>query len=489
MPYLQVSTSSLPKSSQMLRNCFADLRSNSRIRRVKCGEEKPDCLRCTSTGRNCDGYAPPAQTSGPSQRRRSSASQTLSPVEHPLEQSALNFFTASTAPRLSGSFSSEFWQKRVIEASRTEPSVRHGAIALGALHQDFVSRHERCRRNRDPSIQAFAFQQYTKAISHLHQLISTGSKQLDIALTACILFVCFDCFLGNHSSAIIHLKAGLKILEDIKLQNTPGNTTAHAKSAREWEEEFSLRLLAIGVQAASFENPNLPENQAALWTALKKAGRTTSPGLFSSLDEARYALDTITADIMADRTTVIRLNENDHLKSNVMESPVAALRSWEETLDKSIPEMATRSPPISSSSFQSGVTMLKVHGELLSIKIGLPETAEVKFDRLLDFCQSLTPAKTWYGYGYGPSHLSFSIDMGLIGPLYLTALKAPHMSAQMRAYDLLLQAPGREGLWDTDDAIRIASQAVGANPNPLATVTSAQHRSAAWSERFQRRGW
>jgi hypothetical protein len=32
-------------------------RSNDvRIRRVKCDETKPECERCTSTGRKCDGY-------------------------------------------------------------------------------------------------------------------------------------------------------------------------------------------------------------------------------------------------------------------------------------------------------------------------------------------------------------------------------------------------------------------------------------------------
>lgn len=30
-----------------------------RIRRVKCDEQKPACLRCTSTGRTCDGYGGP----------------------------------------------------------------------------------------------------------------------------------------------------------------------------------------------------------------------------------------------------------------------------------------------------------------------------------------------------------------------------------------------------------------------------------------------
>ncbi|CAG5180958.1 uncharacterized protein ALTATR162_LOCUS9522 [Alternaria atra] len=30
-----------------------------KIRRVKCDETKPSCLKCTSTGRTCEGYAPP----------------------------------------------------------------------------------------------------------------------------------------------------------------------------------------------------------------------------------------------------------------------------------------------------------------------------------------------------------------------------------------------------------------------------------------------
>src|SRR5271170_3044775 len=29
-----------------------------RIRQIKCDERKPRCERCTSTGRNCDGYDP-----------------------------------------------------------------------------------------------------------------------------------------------------------------------------------------------------------------------------------------------------------------------------------------------------------------------------------------------------------------------------------------------------------------------------------------------
>ena len=168
----------------------------------------------------------------------------------------------------------------------TEPCVRHAVIAIGAVHQNFVSWHE-SRGKEDLSTEAFAFRQHTKAISYLHQLMSTRTQRLDITLIACILFICFDCLVGNHASAIIHLKAGLKILQDIKLQNAHGATFAQTTSAREWEREFSPLLLALGVQAASYVNPGLREDRSALWAALKRAGIPTHPTTFASLEDRK----------------------------------------------------------------------------------------------------------------------------------------------------------------------------------------------------------
>jgi hypothetical protein len=113
-----------------------------------------------------------------------------------MEQRCLYFFRTFTAPKLSGQFSSDFWERRVVLAADVEPAIRHAAIAIAAVHQDFVGWHQ--NRVYDPSIQAFAFRQYTKAISHLYQLMSTQTQQLDITLISCILFISFDCLLGNQ---------------------------------------------------------------------------------------------------------------------------------------------------------------------------------------------------------------------------------------------------------------------------------------------------
>ncbi|KAF7912347.1 uncharacterized protein EAF01_001368 [Botrytis porri] len=98
-----------------------------RIRRVKCAEERPACLRCSKTGRKCDGYDSdgPEMSSSPPTRRDSEASSstdssivslTTSIVEMPSpviewdeeERRSVNFFITKTAPKLAGNLESKF---------------------------------------------------------------------------------------------------------------------------------------------------------------------------------------------------------------------------------------------------------------------------------------------------------------------------------------------------------------------------------------------
>lgn len=198
-----LASESIPKTIEEISHlAFAHANITCRIRRVKCGEEHPFCKRCTSTGRKCDGYAPPKAsdsttrktTPRPSSRNERGSSSSME--EDPMEQHLLYLFRTVTAPKLSGHFSSNFWQRRVHQASTVESSIRHAVIAIAAIHQDYVNWQQ--SRISDPSMQAFAFRQYTKAISYLHVLMSTQSQQLDLTLIACICFITFDCLLGNQ---------------------------------------------------------------------------------------------------------------------------------------------------------------------------------------------------------------------------------------------------------------------------------------------------
>jgi hypothetical protein len=372
-----------------------------------------------------------------------------------MERNILYFFSTVTAPKLSGCFSPDFWEKRVPQASLVAPSIRHAMIAIGAVHQDFIARHENAGNCFDVSLKAFAIRHYTKAISYLHQLVSNRTQQLDITLISCILFIVFDCLIGHHTSALIHLKAGLKILEDIKQQNVQDGPSAQSTSSHEWEREFTPILLGLGVQAASFINPRDRKDRASLWESLKAVRIPTHPLTFHSLDEARHALESIAVDIMGDRIAADLVPTQLPNESPNSLTHLNALKNWTKSLDRYLVNYATRDPSVNK--VRCGANMLKVHSLMMTITV-TPSSANSNFERILSLCECLVAANT--NCGRTAPTPSFTADFGIISPLFFAALRAPRIELMQRAYDLLSRAPGREGMWDSDDALLSAGDAI-----------------------------
>jgi hypothetical protein len=200
----------------LMRNADDD----GRIRRIKCDEAKPNCKKCESTGRKCDGYA--SRSSSPSKfevieselTSWSSSGRALTPAlfaRKPVpilpaprifngntmtadESRSFSYFQDRTTSQLSGFFESSFWNLYIPRTVMQEPAIRHAVIALGALHERFEAGDPLIlRSNQDKLEGGFALQQYTTAIGRLIEPVSnSGQQALDIALTACILFTCFE---------------------------------------------------------------------------------------------------------------------------------------------------------------------------------------------------------------------------------------------------------------------------------------------------------
>ncbi len=160
------------------------------VRRVKCDEARPACLRCTSTGRVCEGYShiqPPV----------SPGSNIVVPVTViaglpfdidacPQSKQSFAFFVQRTSPQLAGFFGSDFWERLILQAAYHESAVRHAAVAVGSVHQ--LSEHHMTDASR-----TFALEQYNLAIRHLIGPSSqNGERGVDVCLISCILFICFE---------------------------------------------------------------------------------------------------------------------------------------------------------------------------------------------------------------------------------------------------------------------------------------------------------
>ncbi|KAB8290191.1 hypothetical protein EYC80_011060 [Monilinia laxa] len=451
------------KSSHRYRICGTPVRTGCRtckIRRVKCGEEKPFCKRCTSTGRHCDGYEIITDL-----KKRNTAKKQLSipagvqsiVIEDSLEPTVLDFFRTFTAAEFAGDFSTEFWEKRIFQAATIEPSIHHGILALGAIHKNYTETYQQLQAvTQSPTpMQAFAFRQYTKAIQILRESIVRAPHSLDMTLISCILFICFDCLVGDQAAALVHLKSGLKILDDIHATNAPSSV------AMQCARDYSPLLLVLGGQIAAFINPNAGVDRGAFWAAMKRAGCSTSQFTpFQSLEEARYSLRTLGADILHARHTNWNYVTEEKVMSELgpmLRSHYTALENWSNRLNAFIERTATSDITEAFPSTRPirirGVSLLRAHHLLFSMNATEPHIPASKFNEMLNLAEAL--ALEDKAYWVSQSMPRFMVDTGLLVPIVYTAVRSPDIEHKKRAIEILGQAPGREGLWDTQCAIGI----------------------------------
>jgi hypothetical protein len=69
----------------------------------------------------------------------------------------------------------------------------------------------------------------------------------------------------------------------------------------------------------------------------------------------------------------------------------------------------------------------------------------------------------------GPERLaSFGFEMGVIIPIYVTALKCRNLQIRQRALNILSASPRREGFWDSRLAVKMAERLIKIEEEGLA---------------------
>ncbi|PSN69986.1 hypothetical protein BS50DRAFT_571303 [Corynespora cassiicola Philippines] len=163
-----------------------------KIRHTKCDETKPNCQKCTSTGRKCDGYAagnassrtvPPARPKPRlKQPRATMASRSaillpkishpshpfhpVSPSHSPIPRSpftpssashptptsprALAYFIQRSEPALTGAFCVQVWRDTVLRMCVGSTAVANAIVALAGVHE-LVSRRPPSSRSSSSS--------------------------------------------------------------------------------------------------------------------------------------------------------------------------------------------------------------------------------------------------------------------------------------------------------------------------------------------------
>ncbi|RMZ66291.1 Transcriptional regulatory moc3 [Pyrenophora seminiperda CCB06] len=239
-----------------------------KIRRVKCDETKPSCIKCTSTGRTCEGYAPPPPRKPRTRRSKYDVLQirlvhsidasfdtpdvgvilnsdvsdpaypwrvprSLNRVRNRVDQDesrGLAYYRTRVSNGISSFFDIDFWNTLVLQVGEEEPVVRHAILALSSLYEagetSQLLRHP-SSNDRYNFLMRFAVSQYTKALSMLSKRTDTDGSTLEVIMISCLVFTWIEFLRGNVDDALTHLQSGIRILSDQRQLATPQKVVKH----------------------------------------------------------------------------------------------------------------------------------------------------------------------------------------------------------------------------------------------------------------------
>lgn len=446
--------------------CF--LSSHDRIRKVKCDETKPYCLRCTKTGRKCDGYLDPRNLAS---RRRPKDPTPQDHVLGPLldlstaeEKRAFYFFQHVTAPCISGDFDAVFWRSIVLQVAQTEPAVRHAVLSVSTLHEGLTQGTIVPSTDGCPT-QSFALQQYNKAIARLLDQMNNPLTKPLASLLTCVLFVCIEFLQGKDKESLIHLEQGRQLLTRLdERYNGP-------------EMECILRHVVPLYTRLSLTSFLFGGTPVPLPDSLKSRGEI--PDTFGSMDHLRYFMHEFmeqafrfthrarpaknSSDSISRETMQLLEVEQDRLLCRLAKFNVAFSLF-----------QASRSKPGPENTLL--VLQMYLHAQYIWISTAL-SSSEVVYDNYLAQFAAIVPLAAAYidletssqnqpvfpppkpGSATAPTYpfsglnqqlpgSNFTFETHIIPPLYYVATKCRHPLIRRSALDLLRRDPfRRENLW------------------------------------------
>jgi hypothetical protein len=446
---------------------------------------KPECLRCTSTGRKCDGYLPPKTwlfelrsereaSPGPSR-----PNPTFSSLKNLEESQALQFYREKTAPTLANYCSPHFWKVVVPSVAQSHPSITHITIAITELHRLI----EELTDQPGPTRLHF-MQHYSEAVSLITK--RPASLATEIVLVCCLLFATCENFQGDPMTGLLHGEGGLKIFKEWKASAPQrlADSQAHRSDLIEREiapvmERFepmvsAYRNIPPGQRQAS-PSPNRGEGNPAT----ESPAQPSIPRAYETLCIARQHLNEIIQwihgalnwDSLATTSIVVERAESTR-------EAKALLSQWLTAFDVYQPQIGGMHE---KESLHRDCLHLRAHyrAALIMVECFL-STSEMSFDEqmhnfhaLLEDCGAAAIPPTSPNITF---HFGFSL--GLISPLFLLATRCRHPTIRKEAVAVLRSMHRSEGCWDSCSAALIAEHVIKIEERGLTVIQSASDVTA-----------
>src|SRR5271170_162865 len=450
-----------------------------KIRRVKCDETKPFCLKCTKSGRRCDGYVP-LKTWVFEVRTRDESSSSSPPLisspssdySDPMESRSLQYFRERLVPILSNfaTTAQEFFNSTLLQAGHVEPAVKHMIIATALLQEAIL-----CTPGQYSTNRWYFGQHYSKAVA---LLTGQGSNpSVETVLMSCLLFLTCENFQGSTMAGLLHIYSGLKILKDWKTsrrQKTIAAGSADDLIQNQIDPIFARLEAQTSVYRSAYNanHPFYSESPARLQNI------PSVPTFFKDLFWARDSLDEVMQWMfhILDKEVYATPDSSAVLPiRTLLDGWYLAFKTYTASLgDHDYLELRTASA-------------LEIHYRISSImlEVSSDKTESVDDSNLGDFralvqqCEDIikyresAPARSWAEYGDRMS--LFEFDFGMIAPLFWIACHCRDPALRRKAIRLMRYLHRTEGAWDGCSAGKIAESIMEIEERGLTVIQSCHY--------------
>jgi hypothetical protein len=319
----------------------------------------------------------------------------------------------------------------------------------------------------------FPIRQYAQALGELRKYLSTTKElDLDVILICALIYISIEGMQNHYDNALVHLENSLQLLQSFKSRQSSASSLPTIKYTQDSiQTDLSRAFLRLDLQASGFAGmrpPAMSENQIEMQI----------PGRFSSLIQAKDVLDQITGHLYFFHHTVMEEYKYRKQEDFPLDAIVEAARIqnqfkvWNERFEKYLQRPTSKF----SRQEQLVIDVLVIHHRFNSIEAATSVQPEAMiFDNFdAEFDEIVTLAANVIRSRRSSVALDFQLDIGVIQPLYWTAVKCREPWIRQRAMSLLRSIDFQEGVWISTVQAAIAQVVInreGAFPDEAAPGT------------------
>ncbi|EED18047.1 hypothetical protein TSTA_118170 [Talaromyces stipitatus ATCC 10500] len=424
-----------------------------------------------------------------------SIGESLTEYELSQEKQSFRYFITKASIQIPSVLDLRIWTEAIPLLSTAFPAIRYTLLALSAQHEVTIrSSHGNNNETLVHALRLYSYRQYGKAIQRLNFILIDAVQKHDIFLEtsfACLLLVVCEVLRGVDVAAQYHLDGAINLISIPSVAKSQlvlaENRCATFPDSSELLRALGLIFQQLDLQAAAFAGSRLPigpDNVDSIteYSTLRSPGNNFNGG--STIEELRQSLLSTQVEIsrFVASETVIRWKYSAESKRGKDQKNefravkkerdilIQQLQQWKIDFDTISLELSNIIIDYGTNRNMLPERQLDYHQQcarivmllsyftyyiLLSTSLSYDETTydsyTLIFAHIIDLSETVLQLEQPSFFSDGGSEAfsssAFCIDMKLIYPLYITALKCREFIIRHRAVCLLSMC-GREGVWD-----------------------------------------